>query len=156
MQRLILLRHAEAEQSHSGGDFNRALTASGLAAARAIGEHLAARGLVPDLALVSTAKRTVQTWEAAQPAFPAARLELVPELYNAPAKILLAAAKRADAAHVMVLAHNPGLQVLALELTVRAGAVKQATLGLHSFPPATAAAFRFENDAVMFETLITG
>ncbi len=156
MQRLTLMRHAEAEQNASKGDFNRALTASGQAAARIVGEHLAARGLVPDLALVSNARRAVQTWEAAQPAFPTARLELVPELYNAPAKTLLAAAKRADAGHVMLVAHNPGLQVLALELVVRARAVKQAGLALQTFPPATAAVFRFEDDAVLFETLITG
>ena len=55
MRRLILLRHAKAEnQAASGEDIDRALTARGLADAARMGQVLADAGLQPDLALVSS------------------------------------------------------------------------------------------------------
>lgn len=155
MQRLILLRHAEAVQHAGGGDIHRALTARGHADARAVGEALAARGFAPDLALVSSARRAAQTWEEAGAAFPAARLQLSPGLYNAPSETLLDAAREVDAATVLVLAHNPGLQVLVLELIVRADALGQAGPDARQFPPAAAAVFSFtDGGAPVFEALI--
>ena len=67
MRRLILLRHAKAEnQAASGEDIDRALTARGLADAARMGQVLADAGLQPDLALVSSGVRARQTWEAAK------------------------------------------------------------------------------------------
>jgi phosphohistidine phosphatase len=152
MQRLILLRHAEAEQNGAGGDVHRALTARGHADARAAGQALAARGFVPGLALVSSARRAVETWEAAAPAFPAARMRLEARLYNDSAEGLFAAARAAGADAVLLVAHNPGLQMLALELAVRAGAPGLADA--RQFPPAAAAVFGFAGGAPRFEALI--
>ena len=70
MHRLILMRHAQAESSApSGGDEARPLSAAGRAEALLMGRALAERGLKPDLALVSTAVRTRQTWEQMHDAF---------------------------------------------------------------------------------------
>ena len=70
MHRLILMRHAQAEASApSGGDEARPLSAAGRAEALLMGRALAERGLKPDLALVSTAVRTRQTWEQMHDAF---------------------------------------------------------------------------------------
>lgn len=156
MRRLILLRHAEAEQHAGGGDFHRRLTPHGQAGARAVGEALAARGFIPDLALVSGARRAFETWETARAAFPGARDQVDPHLYDAGARALLAAARAApEAGTVMVVAHNPGLQILALELAAEADALGRAGADLHHFPPATAAVFSFEDGAPVFEALIS-
>jgi phosphohistidine phosphatase len=53
MQRLILMRHADAERaSGSGRDQDRTLSPRGRADALAMGRALATRGARPDLALV--------------------------------------------------------------------------------------------------------
>ncbi|WP_454295023.1 SixA phosphatase family protein [Salana multivorans] len=62
MPTLILLRHAKAE-AHNLEDFQRSLALRGRRQAIAVGEALTEEGLVPDLALVSAAARTKQTWE---------------------------------------------------------------------------------------------
>lgn len=60
---LVVMRHAKAEQAGST-DYERRLAERGESDARAAGAWLAARGIEPDLALVSGAVRTHQTWEA--------------------------------------------------------------------------------------------
>ena len=63
MQRLILMRHGEAERPHPGlEDFDRALDEEGRAESRRMGKALSEAGLQPDLALVSAARRTLETW----------------------------------------------------------------------------------------------
>jgi len=120
MRRLILLRHAKAERaSASGRDLDRALAARGREDAAAIGAHMARHGLVPDRALISPAARTRETWtviSAALSASPAAKFE--ERLFNAAPETILQAIREAPAdAHMLcVVAHNPGLQQLALLL----------------------------------------
>ena len=60
---LVLMRHGKAE-ADGATDADRRLSEKGEADARAAGAWLAARGVEPDLALVSAAVRTTQTWEA--------------------------------------------------------------------------------------------
>ena len=62
-RRLIVMRHAKAEPFASS-DHARTLTDRGLASARDAGAHLRASRLVPDYAVVSSAVRTRQTWDA--------------------------------------------------------------------------------------------
>lgn len=152
MQRLILLRHAEAENNASGGDIHRALTARGRADARRIGEALAAQGFSPALAVVSSARRAVETWEEAGPAFQGARMQLDPVLYNADPSELFGAANAADAEVVMIVAHNPGLHELVVDLLGRAGAFGQARSA--SFAPATAAVFDFDGRKPRFQAML--
>lgn len=59
---LVVMRHAKAEQG-GASDFDRRLSERGETDARAAGEWLAGRGIEPDLALVSAAVRTRQTWD---------------------------------------------------------------------------------------------
>ncbi len=59
---LVVMRHAKAEQA-GATDFDRRLSDRGEADARAAGAWLATQGVDPDLALVSAAVRTHQTWE---------------------------------------------------------------------------------------------
>ncbi|GAB76635.1 phosphohistidine phosphatase [Austwickia chelonae] len=60
---LVLIRHAEAVPFSREGDAQRALTESGRAVARALGERLSREGVRADLMICSPAVRTVQTCE---------------------------------------------------------------------------------------------
>ena len=62
---LILMRHSKSEQSPGKVDHDRELTERGRRDANAAGTWLKEQGLVPDLVICSTSKRTRQTWEAA-------------------------------------------------------------------------------------------
>lgn len=144
MKTLVLFRHAKTEPTSAEGDHARELVDSGRTAATAMGLKLAQDGVRPDLALVSNAVRTRQTWELASAAFPRTRIEIRQDLYNASADAI-AAAVDAAALHadtVIVVGHNPGLQSYALDLLKQASAPRsiQARIAA-AFSPATAAIF---------------
>lgn len=151
MKRLILVRHAKTERrAASGEDFDRALTEDGRHDAAALGHALAAAGLIPDLALVSTAVRARETFEAMAVELPDVQRESREDLYEATSESLKAAAHGAQADTVMVVGHNPGLQALASALVqacVAAG-VDDRTAIEAGFPTASAAAFEFGDDRI--------
>ncbi len=149
MRRLVLFRHAKAEARSAGGeDFGRALTARGLADAAMVGRLIAERGFAPDLALVSSAQRARETWEAARAAFPGAEAEVRDGLYNASPEEIAAEVERvaASAETVMVIGHNPGLQEVAVGLLSRdaGSAVDVDRLASH-FPTSMAVMFGFDS-----------
>jgi phosphohistidine phosphatase len=149
MDRLILIRHAKTEaRAPSGEDFDRGLTDRGRRDAKLIAETLEAAELVPDRALVSAALRTRETWEAMSAIFPEATLETRPELYDADARVLLAAGQTPLGRTVAVVAHNPGLQVLTLALAGRAREGSYEARLRSGFPTGAAAAFAFKDDIV--------
>ena len=81
MNRLILMRHAKAERdSGSGRDMDRPLSSRGVADAGLVARALADRGVRPDVALVSAAARTRQTWDAAHYAFGDVQVAIEPAL----------------------------------------------------------------------------
>jgi phosphohistidine phosphatase len=148
MQRLILLRHGKAESTAgAGGDFERGLTERGRREAVLIGQALAQTGYAPDLVLVSTARRAMETWEAAQSAFPKARMAPARELYHASADALAEAIDTAgeSVGALMVVGHNPGLHELALTLMVSPKGRAESALA-ESFPTAAAAVFQLHAD----------
>ena len=150
MDRLILMRHGKAEQhAASGGDFERALAPRGQGDAALMARVLAKADLAPDLALVSSARRTRETWEAAVPAFPAARAEIRRDLYHAEAQDVLAAIQdeAPDSGTVMVVGHNPGLHELALRLAMGGPADPALMAQLRGkFPTSTVAVFAIDPD----------
>lgn len=135
MDRLILLRHGEARpRAASGSDLDRELTDVGRAAAGEAGRALAAAGEAPDAVLVSPAVRTRQTWAEARAAWPSPPAERATRaLYEMPPGELLRTAEAEDGACVLLVAHNPGLQALASDLS--GGDARLAP----GFPPGTAA-----------------
>ena len=145
MQRLILLRHGKAEStSASGGDAERRLTDRGHRESALIGRMLAEADFVPDCALVSTARRTRETWDEAARAFPSARAEDNQRLYLASRdEIGQVLARVSDKVHsLMVVGHNPGLHEFALScLDRKSPGHKDAERMLASFPTAAAAVF---------------
>ncbi len=150
MQRLILMRHGEAERPRPGlEDFDRALDAEGRAEARRVGGALAAAGHVPDLALVSAARRTLETWAAAAAAFPReVAVDQSRRLYCASAAVLSVAVGEAAvrASVVMVVGHNPGIHQYAVHLVQQAGAPDGARRLLSRFPTGSAAVFAIGED----------
>ncbi|HZW17087.1 MAG TPA: histidine phosphatase family protein [Brevundimonas sp.] len=145
MQRLILMRHAEAERAAgSGRDRDRLLSARGRTDAAAMGRALAGRGLRPDLALVSPAARTRQSWDLLHDAFGDVQIRDDEALYNGGADALrrLVEAVEDEAGCLMVVAHNPGIHLLAVEYLVE-GAASPSILDRMSggFPPGAAAIF---------------
>lgn len=150
MERLILFRHGKAQpDSASGDDFDRRLAPRGLRESAAMGASLADLGMRPDVALVSPAARTRETWSAAQAAFPDALVRFEDDLYHAEAGAIRRVAEIAGArsATVMVVGHNPGLQELAVALLIEGAAppslVAQAQ---RKFPPAAAAVFIIDDN----------
>jgi len=120
MRRLIILRHAKAEQVPGKEDRDRALTERGERDARRAGEVLGGMGLVPDLVLCSPAKRTRQTAELALAEFaPDAPVYHERELYLATPEELLAVVQRTDpdVATLLLVGHNPGVHSLFLGLS---------------------------------------
>lgn len=113
--RLILIRHAKANWSDDAlKDHDRSLNSRGRQAATAVGDWMAARGHVPNRALLSTALRATQTWDGIASRLPRAiETRTSSELYQAAPEAMLAqlAAETADC--VTVVAHNPGLAALA-------------------------------------------
>jgi phosphohistidine phosphatase len=145
MQRLILMRHAEAERAAgSGRDRDRLLSVRGRKDAAAMGRALAGRGMRPDLALVSPAARTHQTWEILHDAFGDVEVRENEPLYNGGSETLrrFVEAAEDEAGCLMVVAHNPGIHLLAVEYLVESAA-SPALLDRMSggFPPGAAAIF---------------
>ena len=89
MRRLILLRHAKSDRPAGVADHERPLNDRGRRAAPAVGAHLAEAGIKPDLALVSTATRTQETWEAVAAALGTPEMRSHREIYEAPAERIL-------------------------------------------------------------------
>lgn len=148
MDRLILLRHGDAKRdSESGDDFDRQLSDRGREESARMGETLAELGLVPDLALVSAAARTRETWTALAEAFPQARVKFEDELYLAePERVRRTIGQACDGcATLMVVGHNPGLQELALGLLIEGSAQASAIDRVsNGFPTAAAAVFLYD------------
>ena len=144
MQRLILLRHGKTEQhAPSGRDFDRVLTGRGRRDSVLVAQALAREGFSPDLALVSPAARALQTWQAAAPVFPNAKVVLAETLYNAEPETILEAARSLGAGvrTVVVVAHNPGLHQLALTLAQNCREAPERARLFAGFPTGAAAAY---------------
>jgi phosphohistidine phosphatase len=148
MHRLILMRHATTERAATSGlDRDRALTEQGRKDALLMGRTLFEKGLRPDLALVSTAARTRQTWDLIQEAFGDVEVRLEPALYNASDDVLRRHVEAAEdeAGCLLVLAHNPGVHMLAHQYLIESAASPSVMDRMAAgFPPAAAAVFEVD------------
>ena len=120
MKQLLLLRHAKSSWDDPVlADFDRPLAPRGLKAAPRMGRELARRDWLPDLALVSPAQRTRETWRLVSAELPArVPVEFAEALFEATAGDILAEVQQAiaSAGCLLVLGHNPGLEDLARRL----------------------------------------
>lgn len=115
----MLLRHAKSSWADPGlADADRPLAPRGRRASKLIAEYLRKQKARPALVLCSTAARTRETLDAIRPGLGDCEVELEPRLYAAWSKELLDRLREIPDTvdSVLVVAHNPGLQNLALEL----------------------------------------
>ena len=119
MRQLLLLRHAKSswDEPHLS-DHARPLNMRGRQAAAAMAGEMRRLGLLPDLVLVSSARRTLQTLAALEPWEDPPRIEPLDALYLAPASDLMETLRHAapTARCVLLVGHNPGLHDLAMLL----------------------------------------
>jgi phosphohistidine phosphatase len=119
MRRLVLLRHATAEDGVGKPDFDRELTAAGREEARVMGRWLGRRAVQPDAVLSSPAPRALETALLACEVIGIARdhVKTDPALYDCTPTTLLRRVAQAKGRVVLVVGHNPSLEQVALHLT---------------------------------------
>tara|TARA_B100000513_G_scaffold183282_1_gene103253 strand:- start:6 stop:521 length:516 start_codon:yes stop_codon:yes gene_type:complete len=147
MKTLFLLRHVKSDWDDPWvEDFDRPLALRGRKAAPRMARYMAAKGLVPDLVLCSSARRTRETW-----ALTAAQWDAPPPvrfrkgIYEAAATSLLALIRKTPAewSRLMVIGHNPGMENLAHLLT-GGGKTKAIKRMMEKFPTGALAELRFD------------
>ena len=123
MKTIFLLRHAKSSWSDpSTDDFERPLNERGKRNAAQIGTYLAENSILPDVILCSPAARAQETLSLIRPYLPENQTFMVNnELYLASAVTILNFIEQVKetASSVMIIAHNPGLHELALNLAGR-------------------------------------
>mgnify|MGYP000117588991 FL=1 len=150
MRQLILFRHSKTEPfSETGTDETRRLTERGHEDARLIAKALRQLDLHPDRVLVSTARRTRETWQEFHSVFPEVSATYIENLYLAdPDDIAAEIEKASDAGCVLVIGHNPGLHELALQLMEYGGTRNELAAGeiRVKFPTSAVAVFNAKED----------
>jgi phosphohistidine phosphatase len=133
---LVLLRHAKSAWPDLP-DHERPLAGRGRRDAPVIGRWLRAAGHVPDQVLCSTALRTRETWQLAQPGLGAAPpVSFEDRVYEASAAQLLDLAGHVPPAvtTLLIVGHAPGIPGLALMLA--GAATPGGGAGSGAVPPA--------------------
>ena len=114
--KLLLMRHAQAEEAKNISDLYRELTVTGVKEAEIAAEFL--QKFQIDKILVSYATRTMQTAEIIQKQIKCAKFEVCPELYASTSEkiIEIIYEQEAQDKNILIIAHNPGIFKAALEL----------------------------------------
>ena len=150
MKRLLLMRHGKSDWNKLGQeDSERPLAPRGHKATLRVAAWIEQHQLRPDVALISTARRTQETWKLATGVFGAiGSTNNQEELYLASAgEILDQLAGVADSFETaIVVGHNPGLESLS-HLLAGPGSDATAVDDLRrGFPTAALAVFELAGD----------
>lgn len=121
MKRLTLLRHAKSSWADADQqDFDRPLNERGLRDSPMMSQRLLARNCTPDVILCSAANRTRQTAQFIVDSHQLASEAITfhEDLYLASAGTLLDFIQQTSDTvnHLMIIAHNPGLETLGRQL----------------------------------------
>ncbi|MEM0986534.1 MAG: histidine phosphatase family protein [Pseudomonadota bacterium] len=151
MDRLILMRHSKTEPWFEGvDDHARALTTRGTADALLVAQALAHAGPAPAKAMVSTARRTRETWAALSGVFKKTETELSDDLYLATAEQVedILVTHRNTKGTVIVLGHNPGIYDFACTLARRGRTASDLLVSRlwEKFPTSCSAIFEAEQE----------
>lgn len=145
MKVLTLLRHAKSGWDQPGlRDFDRPLNRRGHKAAALIGRTLKAERMSFDAVIASPAVRVLETLDGVTETYGS---DLAPafhdDLYLASPAVLLDHAHRTDdaAASLLIVGHNPGLEMLALMVS---GHGALADTLAEKYPTAAVAVIRFD------------
>ena len=141
MLHLTVVRHAKAEPARTADDdWDRALDAHGQQEALQIGRRLRQRGVQPSSVLSSSAVRAISTANllAQELGLPAGSVIAADDLYLISATDLLAWIQEREAAdaHLLLVAHNPGLSEFAARIAVHPT--------VNNLPTAAALTLRFD------------
>ncbi len=144
VREIILVRHAHAESTGPGqDDRTRPLDLRGEAEADAAGAWLKQHAAAPARVLCSPATRARQTCERVLAALGYADVREDARIYEAtPATLLRLLDEHADAASLMLVGHNPGLETLVALLT------EGASDSGRGMPPGTVAWLSLPLDAI--------
>ena len=149
MQRLTLLRHAKSGWDNPAlGDHDRPLDARGERAAAVMAIYMAQQDLIPSCILCSSAVRTQATanmlsriWTTTDKKVPEQLIDQ--KLYLSSSDYIMAAAiTEADQwDHILVLAHNPGMEHLVELLDPMNTRLSDSAMNQTGFPTAALASF---------------
>jgi phosphohistidine phosphatase len=150
MKELFVLRHAKSSRDDpSLDDHDRPLAKRGERDARAMGEHMRAKGFAPKLVLCSSSRRTRDTLALIAPCLSASpEVHFERRLYLASTRALLKRLHEVEdhAPSVMLVGHNPGLEELILLLareSAEGGERKTRVEIEEKFPTGALAVLRF-------------
>jgi len=141
VKHLYLLRHAKSSwDDPSLADYERPLAPRGRKAGRKLAEHLRRAEIEPNLVLCSSSTRTCETLALVRPALGDAVVEIEDALYAADSDHLLTRLRELpeSTTSVLLIAHNPGLQDLALMLAPGSRQLAE------KFPTGALATFAFD------------
>ena len=142
------MRHAKAEQV-AASDMERPLTERGRTDAEEAGAWLAAQGFEPDHAVVSSAVRTRETWEAvAASAGWSLEPEVETSLYSAGPDSVLDLLRLVPVASrsLIVVGHNPTVAYLAQLLSDGAGDEEAMSAMAAGYPTGAATLFDYDGE----------
>lgn len=140
---IILLRHAHADAASPGqDDADRRLSIRGIAEADAAGAWLKRHAVTPDRILCSPAQRTRETLARVLAIIGYADVRDEPRIYEAtPGDLVNVVDEHPDAACVLVVGHNPGLESL---VSLLADGTSDNGRGM---PPASIVWLRMDEDS---------
>lgn len=146
---LVLVRHAKSEQVEGKADHDRELTEKGERDAEAAGRWLREQGIVAELVICSTSRRTRQTWDhLAKGGAHTEFVEYRRAVYQGGASGVIGAI-REDAGEVrtvFVIGHAPSVPDLASSLTDGQGS-RPAHLAMgEGFPTCALAVLRYAGE----------
>jgi len=138
MKTLLLMRHAKStHKDPSLPDHDRPLNTRGERDAPRMGRRLRAENLMPDFIVSSPAKRALATAEAvAVASHYASALVVAADLYpGEPAAFVRVLSHLPEKCHrVLIVGHNPGLEMFIGELTGTAEALPTAAVAVVDLP----------------------
>ncbi|CAN7327550.1 histidine phosphatase family protein [Pararhizobium sp. LjRoot255] len=147
-RRLILLRHAKSAWPDGVADRERPLAERGRKAAHVIGAYMAREKLIPDLALVSPARRAQETWKVVRKTLSGKVDEReAPDIYEVSAERIIdeIRAVGSDIRTLLIVGHNPGMEKAA-SLLVTDGDADAVDRMEDKFPTAGLAVIDFDVD----------
>ncbi|RIQ30193.1 SixA phosphatase family protein [Jiangella rhizosphaerae] len=146
---LVIIRHAKAEHVEGRDDHGRALAGQGRRDAPVIGRWLSSQDVSVQVAVVSSARRTQETYRLLAAELPGAPDPVVTDdVYYASAGDLLEIVRALppEATSAAIVGHNPGIGMLANALDDGASAVEGTERMRAGFPTSSVAVFSVDGD----------
>lgn len=147
-RRLLLLRHTKSDWPDGIADHERPLGRRGLADGPRIGSYIESHGLIPDFAVVSTARRTRETWDLVEQEFSrSVPTRFDRRIYEASPGSLLYVVRETEPSvgSLLLVGHNPGFEELSRFLIGSGNDEARQRLGL-KYPTGGLAVIDFNID----------